>query len=379
MKTFESSIFLLLLVTFCFAQPIPTDSLYLGKTPPENTPKIFISNAHARLAITNDGKTIYICQCIGDYNNTSYYKYFDNKWNGPVKLFSSTVAPTLSINEDTLFSMENKGAYRSFYSIQADSGWCEPKPISNNTLYYLQETNLGNYYFGDNNPKGGFGSWDICKMAINNGVRTGQNLGRPVNTDNSDVEFFIARDESYLVLGANEGGPGGRDLYISYRKKDNSWTNPKSLGNLINDGKYNKWGPFVTADNKYLFYAKATSRPYDIYWVRFDKLLDSLKHTNYSPYVRDTIENQNGKINHKFSYSIPDSIFYDDDGNNTLTYSASLSNGDSLPSWLKFNPKNKTIFGIPTSVDTITIKITATDSFGASISDIVSVFIKDKS
>ena len=211
----------------------------------------------------------------------------------------------------------------------------------------------------------------------NNGVRTGQNLGRPVNTDNSDVEFFIARDESYLVLGANEGGPGGRDLYISYRKKDNSWTNPKSLGNLINDGKYNKWGPFVTADNKYLFYAKATSRPYDIYWVRFDKLLDSLKHTNYSPYVRDTIENQNGKINHKFSYSIPDSIFYDDDGNNTLTYSVSLSNGDSLPLWLKFNSKTKTIFGTPTSVDTITIKITATDSFGASISDIFSVFIKD--
>jgi hypothetical protein len=365
MKTKLLLFFQLLIITgSCFSQSKPVDSLNLGQTPPGETPKIFIPNSHARLAITRDGKTIFFCPCEGDYNNTSYYKYYDNNWNGPFKLFTSTAAPTLSINEDTLFTMENKGAYRSFYSVLKDTIWSAPIVISQKTLYYYQETNLGNYYFG-NEPSGGFGNWDLNKMVIINGDITGQNLGRPLNTSNNDVEFFIAKDESFMVLGVNEGGPGGRDLYISYRKNDKSWTNPKSLGKLINDGPYYKWGPFVTPDNKYLFYAKEP-RPYNIYWVRFDNLLDSLKHTNFEPYIKSSLKDTIIAKESSFSIQIPDSVFIDDDGNNTLTYSATLDDGSQLPTWLNFDPQTKTFSGTSPANGWYSINIKATDTANTS-------------
>jgi hypothetical protein len=375
MKTKLLLFFQLFLITFSgFSQSIPVDSLYLGQTPPGNIPKIFIAKAHARLAITNDGKTIYFCQSRDDFNNTSYYTYRNDKWNGPLPLFGSSAAPSLSIHEDTLFTMENRGLYRSFYSTKKDSGWSTPLPVSEKTRYYLQETNQGNFYFGDNNPAGGFGKWDLCKMANNNGSITIQNMGLPLNTGNNDSEFFIAKDESYMVIGANEGGPGGRDLYISYRKSDNSWTKPKSLGALINDGNFYKWGPFVTPDNKYLFYAREP-RPYNIYWVRFDNLLDSLKHTNFEPYIKTPVKDTIAAKETQFTFHISDSTFFDDDGNNTLTYKAVSADNTPLPAWLSFNPETRTFSGTTPSGGWYPVKIMVTDDAGETVSCLFTVVI----
>jgi hypothetical protein len=55
----------------------------------------------------------------------------------------------------------------------------------------------------------------------------------------------------------------------------------------------------------------------------------------------------------------------DDDGNNTLTYSATLSNGSPLPSWLSFNTVTRTLTGNPTTTGTSFIRITVTDSDSA--------------
>jgi hypothetical protein len=47
---------------------------------------------------------------------------------------------------------------------------------------------------------------------------------------------------------------------------------------LINNVLAHRWGQYVTADNKYLFYSHGTSeKDCAIYWVRFDKLLESLR------------------------------------------------------------------------------------------------------
>ncbi len=68
------------------------------------------------------------------------------------------------------------------------------------------------------------------------------------------------------------------ELYISFRKSDKTWGDPKSLGSLINKGVAHRWGQYVTPDNKYLFYTQGTSeKDCHIYWVRFDSLLKKLK------------------------------------------------------------------------------------------------------
>jgi|ERR1022692_138294 hypothetical protein len=91
-------------------------------------------------------------------------------------------------------------------------------------------------------------------------------------------DFFIARDESYMIVSANETKDFECELYISFRKADKTWTIPVSLGPLINDGVAHRWGEYVTPDNKYLFYSRGTSeKDCAIYWVRFDRLLETLR------------------------------------------------------------------------------------------------------
>jgi hypothetical protein len=104
---------------------------------------------------------------------------------------------------------------------------------------------------------------------------------------------------------------------------------------------------------------------YYTYWVKVDNIIDSLHHTNFIPYLVNQIPNQTDSVGVQFSYTIPDSTFIDDDGNNTITYSATLSDGSNLPSWLNFNPGTRTLSGTPVTAGTSNIKVTVTDNDSA--------------
>ncbi|WP_461537953.1 tandem-95 repeat protein [Spongorhabdus nitratireducens] len=69
-----------------------------------------------------------------------------------------------------------------------------------------------------------------------------------------------------------------------------------------------------------------------------------------------------------FSYTIDSNAFRDIDGD-SLSYSATLANGDPLPNWLSFDAGTRTFSGTPDDPDlgTIQVKVTASDgSFSAS-------------
>jgi hypothetical protein len=156
-------------------------------------------------------------------------------------------------------------------------------------------------------------------------------------------------------------------LAISYRNNDGSWTNPRNFGPKINFG-LGSWGPWVTPDNKYLFYTTGTKPDYSdvyVYWVRIYCTIDSLKHTNLSPYIKSLINNQSAVAGQLFSYIIPNNIFFDDDSKVSLTYSATLITGDPLPSWISFDPGTRTISGTPLEPGELTIKVVAADSENA--------------
>jgi hypothetical protein len=72
---------------------------------------------------------------------------------------------------------------------------------------------------------------------------------------------------------------------------------------------------------------------------------------------------------HAISLTIPAGAFTDPQSE-TLTISAKLSNGQALPSWLTFNPTTGLFSGTaPTTVQTLGIVVTATDTSGLSASD----------
>lgn len=371
-----------------YAQAIPPDSLYLGQTLPGNTPKIFNfavnrgSFAAERIAISNDGREIYYSEVRSYYpaagDTIKYYSYSNSKWSGPFNLFPGYLAPALSVTGDTMYfqnaNIQNSSSvYETFISVKNGLNWSSPQRILSNlnSAHYLQVTNNDNYYISSiSSPTVGASDW--CKLLIDGVDTSALSLGQLLNSGVDNLDFFISKDETFIILA--KGG-----LQISYRKNDGSWTNPKNLGSKINFG-LGMWGPYVSPDNKYLFYTTGTKQDYSdtyVHWVRIDALIDSLKHTNFTPYLKNQIKNQTDTVGHSFNFTIPDSTFFDDDANSTLTLSAKLSNGTPLPSWLSFNPDTRTFFGIPTQakVFPIMVTVTAKDTANASASSTFGITI----
>jgi hypothetical protein len=219
-------------------------------------------------------------------------------------------------------------------------------------------------------------TWDFS--ILSNTDTTIRSLGVPLNTPGFDGDFFVAPDESFMIVSTKETKDYQCELYISYRKKDHTWTNPKSLGPLINDGPAHRWGQYVTPDNKYLFYTRGTSeKDCAIYWVRFDDLLDRLRHTNFEPYVKTPITGQDARSGHPFRFTFSPDVFVDDDGDQTLHYSATLQDGSPLPDWLRFHAPDRTFSGTPKAAGSYPVRVTATDPAGAAASTGFTLTVSD--
>ncbi|TAL72654.1 MAG: hypothetical protein EPN88_04810 [Bacteroidetes bacterium] len=369
LKLILLSVVFSLLAATSFTQSISTESYYLGQTPPGNTPKalpLFVNQgffAAERIAISNDGRDIYYSEIKGYYpingENIKKYSFTGGKWTGPFDLFVG-YAPALSVTGDTLY-FERKGSENKseiYISVKSGPDWGKPKRILTglDIAHYYQVTGNGNSYISSNSGNGaGLNDW--CKVSINGADTTALSLGRPLNTGGENLDFFVSRDESYMIVTNRPR------LGISYRNNDGSWTNPRYFGPKIDFG-LGSWGPWVTPDNKYLFYSTGTKPDYSdvaVYWVRIDGAIDSLKHTNLSPYIKSLINNQTAVAGQPFTFTIPDNIFFDDDSNVALTYSATLLNGNPLPSWISFYTGTRTFSGTPAETGELTIRIVVTD------------------
>jgi hypothetical protein len=363
--------------SFVSSQTIPIDSMYLGQIPPWKVRKIFSLgvdpgySAVEKIAISPDGKEIYYEETNSNWTSYwfKYYKYYNNHWNGPVNLFAGFYCLSLSPDGNFMY-FENNNYNDCWISVKQGTSWDPPAGfLQTFNVHSLNNTGLNNYYMSSN-PAGGLGQRDICKLIAGNPDTSLVGLGRLINSSANEGDFFISNDESFIIIMSNRsGGFGSTDLYISYRKSytDDTWTNPKNMGASVNTSG-DDFGPYITADSKYLFYESGYSSTGSIYWVRIDSLIDSLMHTNFIPYLKYSIPDQTGTVGNLFDFTIPDGTFIDDDGNNILIYQANLIDGSPLPSWLTFDTISATFSGTPEIVQTLNIRVKATDTAGASAS-----------
>ncbi|WP_090122732.1 putative Ig domain-containing protein [Kosakonia arachidis] len=91
---------------------------------------------------------------------------------------------------------------------------------------------------------------------------------------------------------------------------------------------------------------------------------------NDAPTVGSPVSIQSATKDTAFSFTVPGGTFVDVDSGDTLTLSATQSDGSALPSWLSFNPSTRTFSGTParSDVGTLSIRVTATDSSSATVS-----------
>lgn len=289
-----SSIILLTFITTLNAQTNfwKSKDAYLGQSPPDEIPKIFASEILAdsgivlgRVSFSKDGKEFYygFASHWFDFNGTGVKQitYNGKEWSKPKIIGEKLGSPTLSIDETKLY-FGGKGS-QVWLAERSGNGWSTPKPFLNKKygLYNFQPTSSGIFYVGSNANQGAkndYSTYDFCTFSMTKKDTVIRSLGLPLNTTGFDGDLYIAPDESYIIISANETKTYECELYISFRKANKTWTTPKSLGKNINDGLAHRFGQYVTPDGKYLFYTKGTGeKDCNFYWVRFDTLLKDLR------------------------------------------------------------------------------------------------------
>lgn len=126
--------------------------------------------------------------------------------------------------------------------------------------------------FAGNFPGKGDGDFDLF---ISYNTPTGWsepiNMGYSINTEFWESSPSLSPDKNALYFSSNRpGGYGGRDLYVSYRKPNGTWTPAENMGPDINT-KGDELAPFIHADNQTLYFTSNGLPGYggtDIYVTR---------------------------------------------------------------------------------------------------------------
>ena len=299
---------------------------YLGQNPPGMMPELFapgiISRGYSeqQIAFTPDGRELFLW--LGESRPYCTILCMKETGKGWIPL---QVAPFSGKYVDMKFSISPDGRRFLFSSNRpheksrnptdnldiwtmerGSNGWGEPKRLDSavNTGshdYYPSMAENGNLYFMSDR-EGGLGEDDIYYAGFAGGKLTqARNIGPPINTSLNEGDPFIAPDESFILFCSRDrkDGFGNNDLFICYRKNDDTWTRPKNLGKKINTAA-EEVCPVVSYDGKYLFFssnrkhndaypsisltlaqielalANTGNGSYDIYWVDA-AVIDNLK------------------------------------------------------------------------------------------------------
>lgn len=132
-----------------------------------------------------------------------------------------------------------------------------------------------------------------------------------------------------------------------------------------------------------------TGTAFQIEQVRFDngiiwnigtlQALAGAAPINHPPILATPIADKSASENSAFLLTVQSDTFTDSDAGDSLLLSATLSNGNALPSWLNFDPFIRAFNGTPHQADvgTITIKLTATDVGGLTAFDTFDLTVQD--
>ena len=94
----------------------------------------------------------------------------------------------------------------------------------------------------------------------------------------------------------------------------------------------------------------------------------TIDNVNEAPLVAAPIPDQTVEAGTAYAYAFPAGTFTDPDGE-TLAYTAALSDDSPLPAWLSFDPAARALSGTPLEVQSLDIRVTATDPGALFVSD----------
>lgn len=235
------------------------------------------------LAFSPDQRDVLFCRANDDF---SAYRIYETRreagggWSAPTTpRFAgewSDADPHIAPDGRTVFFISNRpgpgeaGPQRTYdiwYATREPDGeWGEarrvPAPVSVSGVdeWSPSVAANGNLYFGTERS-GGHGGMDLWVARRVDGVyQTPENLGDSINTAGSEVEPWIAPDESYLIFSGKEraDGVGRYDLYVS-RRRQGGWQRARPLGRGVNTPDFD-FNQSVSPDGQWLYFS--STRPH---------------------------------------------------------------------------------------------------------------------
>jgi hypothetical protein len=234
------------------------------------------------IAESPDGASALVCRADTGFN---IYQIFetrhtaDGRWSAPVlPAFAgswSNADPHYTQDGRRLYFISNRpgpgasgpqGTYDIWTVSRDEAGaWGAPEPL-------LAPVNLpgvdewspsvaanGDLYFGAERPggRGGVDLW-VARRA-DSGYTVVENLGDSINTAGSEVEPWIAPDQSYIIFSALDRADsvGRYDLYLS-RRVGGVWQRARRIDGGVST-PYRDFNQSVSPDGKWLYFS--STRP----------------------------------------------------------------------------------------------------------------------
>lgn len=263
---------------------------YLGQEEPGLTPKMFAPNVVSTENYNHTG--------VFHPNENEFYfsssmrkiqaevlmvtRKKGNKWTKPERLeiFGDTKEFDAFITQDgkKLFYCSNRKVRETDTIQNADiwmmkrkgNSWGKPIHLGDEVNspkndWFPTVSNKGTLVFSPSIGRDGKIVYSTMKDGVyQKPIPFGENINSPKSYN---YDPLIAPDESFLIFASRrEGNLGGADLYISFKKKDGTWTKAKNMGDVINT-KTTDYAASLSPDGKYFFYTSNVAGSSDLYWV----------------------------------------------------------------------------------------------------------------
>lgn len=188
---------------------------------------------------------------------------------------NSNVNPVISGDGNTMvFTTFKRDDIDIYYSTKNNGTWGTPKRITTKVSpkYYLVTVSLSydgtQLYLATN---------DKDRNDIFVSYREGRDwtaaekLDKTINGKKSnETHAVVTKDGNTIYFTSNrEDGLGGVDIYKSIKNEKGKWEDPVNLGPSVNT-KFNEATPFLTLDDKYLFFSSeghSSIGGYDVFYI----------------------------------------------------------------------------------------------------------------
>jgi len=240
---------------------------YFGQKKPGKVPKMFLNqyDIGGQYIFYNNGR-----ECIYNKNYQLYYTKMNrnNTWSIPellefnINKSSGKFAANISANEDVLmYNTLDKVRRVPIWTTTILDSEFKTTSLTNNDGMYPSMASNGNLYF---TYRHNGVDCIAMKRYVSGNYTEIELVASPVFSEKfHDQHPFIASDESYLIFDSeNRIKKNKCALYISFKKNDNTWTEPINMGDYIMQD--NAAMAKVSPDGKYLFYSDSNGKEW---WV----------------------------------------------------------------------------------------------------------------